>query len=52
MIYTRTTCWKVNKGKINLENMKIITIKVKIVNDSWFKKKYGINCGIAYKKFI
>ncbi len=37
-MYIRTTCWKVNKGKINLEKIKINKIKVKIEKDSWFKK--------------
>lgn len=46
MIYNLITCWKVNKGKINLENIKTKVIKERKAKDNWLTKKKGINCGI------
>ena len=45
-MYILITCWYVNKGKINLEKIKIKASKVKNEKDSWFKKKNGNNWGI------
>ena len=45
-MYILITCWNVNKGKIYLEKIKIIENKIINENNSWLKKKNGINWGI------
>ena len=38
VMYILTTCWKVNKGKMYLENTNIKVNKVKNANTNWLSK--------------
>ena len=37
-MYILITCWNVNKGRMNLENITIKAIKLKKENDNWLIK--------------
>ena len=51
-MYILITCWKVNKGKIYLEKIKIKANKLKNEKVNWLTKKNGINCGIFFIKIF
>ena len=52
MIYSLTIWVYVNVGKIYLEKTYTKKAKTKKADNSWLKKKNGINCGIYFKNFL